>query len=846
MDFATQVTQRKQNMQAQQTLEKDAVINKVASYNPVMDGGVNPDEHAYTKAEKKAAKSRVLELVERLQEFDKRKELNFVVTDHEMAKRKLLLIKSYGPDYEICKKVGLLNAEVTMVGQIITDSVNALQLQKTDTEHETDSLVSTIGVELGENEKENHLSPDIDATLSSKTLEGVRDIDRWMLRNMYKAGATKDAFVFSLLSMSARERLYIYYVVENKRRHNPGLADVATSQLNYVPNLDAFKKQIIASGWRFTKRFTGEHIYWEKLSDASNQLVGIRDKITGYSKIDQNKQPLGDEEKINQECLNMERIENLGEQDVARKQEIRQFVGRKNDLTIERNNALVDFIKKLETYKKLQEKSDGAWVWKNSRRSAAMAAAASAQNALRILLNADNALEQHERRGVVPQDNTVVQAGVSAKLGEATEGFSKMQYTTEVFGDAYQAASVLQLTNSSNVSYNYMGLNQTILADVNIGSGALSGVTGITTLISFIYGVYAFCKSASSLSGADIASNVSKLSSALFATAASGYGTYSSITSATAIAQSTLGVADEATKKALGAAGKVATTVGIVTSSVAMGANAISMICTGVNMSRCKTATAKLKDKRDMEAQQRSQDEEAGNVETELEKKTRLRKEHFEDNIRRHQEQMNKNSMKSSATSFAASACLLGSTFTAAIPPLALAFSGVSIGLSIFNSIREGVRNRRERIRSVDDYLGLNSDAQDSYVEKAYTLWTQNPRNATKFNAIGRLPDGKKEKAIKELKFTIKESLRKEMIANLGFADVKSFYSHVCSTYAGILYDNAFTDGANGVVSEQDAWDSNSQYYPYVMYIHSLGLSVKYENNTWLPTKATITAKMIG
>ncbi len=109
-----------------------------------------------------------------------------------------------------------------------------------------------------------------DQGLEQDQIEGVHSIDQWMLRNMHRdgvfgTGTTKERFVLEMLKKSMRERLFIYYIVENGMYKSPNVSAAFCSQAGYVPNLDRFKERMVATKFKFWKRRNGGQIYWHKL-----------------------------------------------------------------------------------------------------------------------------------------------------------------------------------------------------------------------------------------------------------------------------------------------------------------------------------------------------------------------------------------------------------------------------------------------------------------------------------------------------------------------------------------------------------------------------------------------------
>lgn len=112
--------------------------------------------------------------------------------------------------------------------------------------------------------------------LTDEQLAGLSEIDTWVVRNFnnggYMAcfGGTTDRsdIIHSLLSLSRRERMYVYYLVEKRERVNPSMEGFGVSQTSYVPDVKAFKSRMIANKLKFYSRFSGGYIYWNKISQA--------------------------------------------------------------------------------------------------------------------------------------------------------------------------------------------------------------------------------------------------------------------------------------------------------------------------------------------------------------------------------------------------------------------------------------------------------------------------------------------------------------------------------------------------------------------------------------------------
>ncbi len=112
--------------------------------------------------------------------------------------------------------------------------------------------------------------------LSKEQLYEVRRIDKWLLQNFRNGGllrvfnknTDRSNIVGEIMKKSARERLYIYYIVQHSEaRKKPSAFDAYQSQFE-TPKLENFANSMKSTKWKFYAYFTGSYVYWHKLSQA--------------------------------------------------------------------------------------------------------------------------------------------------------------------------------------------------------------------------------------------------------------------------------------------------------------------------------------------------------------------------------------------------------------------------------------------------------------------------------------------------------------------------------------------------------------------------------------------------
>ncbi|HHV11376.1 MAG TPA: hypothetical protein GXX75_13990 [Clostridiales bacterium] len=134
--------------------------------------------------------------------------------------------------------------------------------------------------------------------IDSGAMKGMQEISKWMLRNCVKSGhfrsdKTTDEkinFIHTfVMKQPARVKLYAYYMIEKGQRKETDpekvSQNITESQMNYIPNLEEFKNKMIATKFKFWKRFTGDSIYWNKLEEAFYMANGSQGAIAPFGDL---------------------------------------------------------------------------------------------------------------------------------------------------------------------------------------------------------------------------------------------------------------------------------------------------------------------------------------------------------------------------------------------------------------------------------------------------------------------------------------------------------------------------------------------------------------------------------
>ncbi|SEF38927.1 hypothetical protein SAMN02910276_00007 [Butyrivibrio sp. Su6] len=280
------VTGKKSNTKDLAQSIYDRISAMLLADNEVVNNVIENNDSPEAIKKAKVAQKALINLNENYLRFSKELAEDPYDSPEEKLNRKLSLFnshKAYFDDY-IAVHEGNMPAEIknllaerkrlfSELKFMATCTKNSLALKK----EEKESLFDNKD-ELKERNKK------LDEGLTKEQERGVAEIDRWLLRNYQNGGLVggfrskvkknRSEFIFSLLSMSKRERLFVYFMVESRKRVKPDEKgnDMIYSQKHYIPDLDKFKGRMIASKWLMSKRFTGDYIYWDKLDKAVSLL----------------------------------------------------------------------------------------------------------------------------------------------------------------------------------------------------------------------------------------------------------------------------------------------------------------------------------------------------------------------------------------------------------------------------------------------------------------------------------------------------------------------------------------------------------------------------------------------
>lgn len=292
---------------AQRLLEgiKNVSQNKAVVMEPLPVGEVN-------KKEKSLAETNVKRMITAYRAYSKRVGEDIIASADEKLQRRWDMLKNVERDIRIVESVRgryMTYEEKYIVEEYyrIRAAINLREylkdsegIQQTFTNHRTQYIHTQMEKQMGEEKEKNEKVVHTEDGLTESQKSGVREIDQWVLRNFKNGGymsfglntVDRTDITARLMSLSIRQRLYIYYMVENPTAlKEPKLSDGVVSQMDYVPKIDEFKRHMIPHATKFYTRFSGGYIAWNKLTLAMSICESSTDLLNSVDALE-SKKPL--------------------------------------------------------------------------------------------------------------------------------------------------------------------------------------------------------------------------------------------------------------------------------------------------------------------------------------------------------------------------------------------------------------------------------------------------------------------------------------------------------------------------------------------------------------------------
>lgn len=468
-----------------------------------------------TSKEKKKAGEKLKELYEHYEKWKK----HFAARegcDRITVRDKAKLFASYERYIEIYKASHPVRKRSKEMDEIIRTAayyklqnavVSRFEDQKTGFNDPLAKLAHSHADAMDNRQKpERELKKDTDKGLSTDQLKAVDAIDQWFVRNYNNTGAVGWAVgarnhhgeaVTALLNKTKRERLFIYYLIETRKRKNPDIMDVYLSQMqDYVPDLEKLKSQMLHTRFKVLSHLSGQYVAMNKLSEATQINREYKDLIVDCA------EPVS-----------------LNETDKAEKlQEL------KKDKVAYRTYALGEVFRSTKTYR--DKASEYLKKGKKDAKTEAElnALKEKAASDLKELIAADTAVGEAEGYAKIDEKDLKLKTDASsrpdtnpAELSQNTAYYKKYgamaaENTGSVVKGVSKGISYIPVPGSGGWKLKDSTLAAT---DFFAGTVSASGVNAVGSLLTAIYGIYNLSKGASSLHAGDIGANIVKIANSV-------------------------------------------------------------------------------------------------------------------------------------------------------------------------------------------------------------------------------------------------------------------------------------------------------------------------------------------
>lgn len=609
--------------------------------------------------------------------------------------------------------------------------------------------------------------------ISPAQQNGLREIAMWMYRNsgdigLIELAPSQERFVRMILNLPARMKLYMYYLIENKRRHDATMEDMIMSQTDYVPKLELFKDQMIATKWKFWKRIDGSHVYWHKLEEALQLARAGSETLSIFGSMGSPDSV----ERMNTEAKGME---------AAQLFENYQNVGEEGGIGGEgraRMSAMLTLLTLIQSHKKmLQDREAGKTVDQKALNQ-------SQANILRIygiLTSIDEKIEQQK-----------------AEEGFTESRAGKAQTYIGAGGSGVGAGSFLSSLKSP-ADFIGLKLSDLHLENLNLSAGVFSSAAALTVLAATIAGIVNICNSAKEETPAETAGKAilliknfvdiaGKATSGKYAIANRGI-----LKSITDVAE------NSAEYAALMTAQKAKGAVAIISGTIDFAGGA-------AQAGRAENQRAAALEARKSMGELQGEEKSAADEITALQGRI-------------------SDSRTSSGMMKMLSGTLqiMGGTLAVlgVTSAVGTVLSGIASGINLAISVKEYFERRSNRKTTIDKYIKLDE------IEEIVRPKVEEQRGSA------GVPDN------------LREQIRSEVIACLGFSSEDTFYVHITRTYAKFLIERAFYENGRSILA--DPAKKPEDMNPYAKMISSFGLKPIYpskEGDTPKPDVDTLAKKM--
>ena len=654
-----------------------------------------------------------------------------------------------------------------------------------------------------------------DSTLSAKQYEGLSRTDDWLM-GLGINSPKRLPFINRVLALSARERLLVYMLVETGRLAKADIADISLSQTGYVPNVTKISFKMYRVPFRLWEKAGKDGVmrhHWEMLESALNiatrpEVSHVINRFGGALQKDKDKESEKENTDIRTE-IDKFKDDNLKKLsiDVVNSGE-------------EREGLIETAIEALEAAIKARKTSDSTWWYKKEKKKiAADRAMKNAVTAVENLLEFDKG---HNEKLKKLQLATGYTGESSADVAGELIG-DGAAVTSEVLGVVSKLSMVPSLDVLKNdivtpwqnaqsqgqVAEIYGIRTDDLLTGVNKVAGGATALKSTIGLLASLKGIKKTWKAVTdgNLSGLDRTFIGTRY---LYGLGAASTGVWMGHTIMSYASESAKAFLNDKPELVAGMKSNLLK-AGVTVSAVGLTMNVADYALQGKHQYHKHQAVKKIRDLKSSGAVR-------GDDATYLDGITKL-------------DSRNKTKQFINTTFSAVSnAGSLATLFTG--PAVALIWGGVSVCLSLANSVTNYLLNERSKAKTAEEFLNLNNldeilDGVSGQVKNRLT---------------------RDKKKMKELKKT----LMNHMAAELGFTTFRSFFKHIAGRYADFLFRKLFYNDADELITERDSGNS-AVSQACAQLVKGMGLRVRYPKNGTIdeikrirPAAVSIASKLGG
>ncbi len=668
--------------------------------------------------------------------------------------------------------------------------------------------------------------PALDRSLTRDQINGIRSIDRFLIEQGADSGDNLP-FLDKLLSLTMRDRLMIYGLIEKNREYAPDPTDIAMTQISYMPDLASFRNRMSFLPkimWGGDKRSTvSRHITflrWEKIESAIDILkqpaaVEVRDT---FAKLYEDH-----EDEVKDVNENRTVQNRTGEEEAAPDEnadEETKLVMQLEALEAQRDEGLKDVIKALNECKDALDDVENTTFKKKEKKAIAEQKSKAVKDALERLNNTDKILANtiksvYIQAGLEPE-NEERQIGKIAdashkqvKGKKEPESTGKKALNGGIFVSSQGSLLLSKLDKMITLSQGDATLLQ------NFTSGAFATVTGVLGLMGAIMGFIRIKDSIKanhkSLGTTDIINTVTQSAKSLGGT---GWGALAG-TYSMGLAIAGKVAAKKAAKGAMDAANTIKDNVTIATNAATYANVVVSTMKFGADMVDAAVSVKRI-----------AHHGYAAYRINKLEKSGELKgvDKVYADNILKIDERIKiRQSINIIDNMLVDASGAIATLFGGPIG--AVAYAGAAIVNAFVMKGYNMISKKIERGKMIDDFLQVEAVAKACVKD---------------YDKMGMFA-----------KRSARKKVRQQMAAELGYVSDKALSAHIIGNYAAYIYDKLFyndDEQKTPLLKKHDEEKklSKMSLACYQM-VKSLGLDVTYpesDDGQRYPTIAMIAAKL--